>query len=204
MPLPETTFTAMRDATREDYQSIGRHSLEFFAGLPDRILAHLQLLSGDTGGYAVDRLTHSLQTATRAKQDGRDDEYVVCALIHDIGDTLASANHSELAATILEPFVSEQNHWIVKHHGIFQGYYFFHHLGMDRNLRDRYRDHPWWRDCAEFCEKYDQNSFDPGYDTLPLEAFEPAVREVFAKPVRSVYAGLTDSRDAPDAPAESQ
>ena len=110
----------------------------------------------------MDRLTHSLQTATRAKRDGRDDEYVVCALIHDIGDTLASANHADLAATILEPFVSEQNHWIVKHHAIFQGYYFFHHLGMDRNLRDQFRDHPWWKDCAAFCEKYDQNSFDAG------------------------------------------
>jgi predicted HD phosphohydrolase len=183
----DTTFTAMRDATRDDYQKIGRHSMEFFSGLPDRILTHLKLLEGDTGGYAVDRLTHSLQSATRAQRDGRDDEYVVCALIHDIGDTLASVNHSELAATILEPFVSEKNHWIVKHHGIFQGYYFFHHLGLDRNLRDRYRDHEWFRDCAEFCEKYDQNCFDSEYDTQPLESFEPALRKIFAKPRKSIY-----------------
>jgi predicted HD phosphohydrolase len=183
----DTTFTAMRDATRDDYQKIGRHSMEFFSGLPDRILTHLKLLEGDTGGYAVDRLTHSLQSATRAQRDGRDDEYVVCALIHDIGDTLASVNHSELAATVLEPFVSEKNHWIVKHHGIFQGYYFFHHLGLDRNLRDRYRDHEWFRDCAEFCEKYDQNCFDSEYDTQPLESFEPALRKVFAAPRKSIY-----------------
>jgi len=183
----DTTFTAMRDATREDYQTIRRHSLEFFGGLPDRVLAHLELLSGDTGGYAVDRLTHSLQTATRAQRDGRDDEYVVCALIHDIGDTLASANHADLAATILEPFVSEKNHWVVKHHGIFQGYYFFHHFDLDRNMRDAFRDHEWWRDCAEFCEKYDQNSFDPEYDTLPLEAFGPALRKIFAAPRKSIY-----------------
>jgi predicted HD phosphohydrolase len=183
----DTTFTAMRDATRDDYQKIGRHSMEFFSGLPDRILTHLKLLEGDTGGYAVDRLTHSLQSATRAQRDGRDDEYVVCALIHDIGDTLANVNHSELAATILEPFVSEKNHWIVKHHGIFQGYYFFHHLGLDRNLRDRYRDHEWFRDCAEFCEKYDQNCFDSEYDTQPLESFEPALRKIFAKPRKSIY-----------------
>ena len=182
-----TTFTAMRDATRDDYQKIGRQSMEFFSGLPDRILTHLKLLEGDTGGYAVDRLTHSLQSATRAQRDGRDDEYVVCALIHDIGDTLASVNHSELAATVLEPFVSEKNHWIVKHHGIFQGYYFFHHLGLDRNLRDRYRDHEWFRDCAEFCEKYDQNCFDAEYDTQPLESFEPALRKVFAAPRKSIY-----------------
>ena len=187
MSQPETTFTAMRDATREDYRVIGRHAAEFFEGLPGRVLSHLRLLAGDTGGYAVDRLTHSLQSATRAQRDGRDDEYVVCALLHDIGDTLASVNHADLAATILEPFVSERNRWIVKHHAIFQGYYFFHHLGLDRNLRDRYRDHEYWKDCAEFCEKYDQNCFDAAYDTLPLEAFEPLVREVFRKPRRSLY-----------------
>jgi predicted HD phosphohydrolase len=186
-PLAETQFTAMRDASREDYQAIARHSLEFVSGLPDRILTHLQILSGDTGGYAVDRLTHSLQTATRAQKDGRDDEYVVCALVHDIGDTLASSNHAELAATILEPFVSEKNRWIVEQHGIFQGYYFFHHVGLDKNMRERFRDHEWFRDCAEFCEKYDQNSFDPEYDTLPLEAFEPALRKVFAAPRKSIY-----------------
>jgi len=185
--VPDTTFTQMRDATAEDYRIIGKHSLEFFAGLPDRILAHLRLLDGDTGGYAVTRLTHSLQTATRAQRDGRDDEYVVCALLHDIGDTLASANHAELAATLLEPFVSEENHWIVKHHAVFQGYYFFHHLGLDRNLRDRYRDHSCFKECAAFCEKYDQNSFDPAYETLPLEHFEPLLRAVFAAPKRSIY-----------------
>ncbi|MBW2273395.1 MAG: phosphohydrolase [Deltaproteobacteria bacterium] len=183
----QTTFTAMRDGTREDYQRIGQHALEFGRRLPDRVLTHLSLLAGDTGGYAVDRLTHSLQTATRAQNDGRDEEYVVCALLHDIGDTLATANHADLAATILEPFVSEKNHWIVKQHAIFQGYYFFHHLGLDRDMRERFRDHEWFRDCAEFCEKYDQNSFDPEYETLPLEAFEPAVHRVFAAPRKSIY-----------------
>jgi predicted HD phosphohydrolase len=183
----QTTFTAMRDASREDYKLIGRHSFDFFQGLPERVLNHLRILAGDTGGYAVDRLTHSLQTATRAQRDGRDDEYVVCALLHDIGDTLACTNHADLAATILEPFVSEKNLWIVRQHAIFQGYYFFHHLGLDQNMRDRFRDHEWFRDCAEFCEKYDQNSFDPDYDTLSLEAFEPAVRELFSSPRKSIY-----------------
>ena len=182
-----TTFTRMQDGTQEDYGLIARRSLDFGLGLPDRVLTNLQLLAGDTGGYAVDRLTHSLQSATRAQRDGRDDEYVVCALLHDIGDTLATANHSELAATVLHPFVSDENHWIVKHHGIFQGYYFFHHLGLDRNLRDRYRDHPQWRACAEFCAKYDQNCFDPDYDTLPLEHLEPLVKQLFSKLRRSIY-----------------
>jgi predicted HD phosphohydrolase len=112
---------------------------------------------------------------------------VVCALLHDIGDTLASANHAQLAATILEPFVSEKSRWIVEQHAIFQGYYFFHHLGLDRNLRERFRGHEWFRDCAEFCEKYDQNSFDPEYETLPLEAFEGALRKVFAAPRKTIY-----------------
>lgn len=181
------TFTRMQDATKEDYDLIGLHAMHFIGGLPDRVLTHLELLAGDTGGYAVDRLTHSLQSATRAHRDGRDEEYVVCALLHDIGDTLASANHSELAATILEPFVSEQNHWIVKHHGVFQGYYFFHHLGLDRNLRDRYRDQPHWRACAEFCALYDQNCFDPEYDTMSLDDFRPMVKSVFSQIKKSVY-----------------
>jgi len=185
--MADTTFTRMQDATREDYKIIGRHSLEFFTGLPDRILRHLELLDSDTGGYAVTRLTHSLQTATRAERDGRDEEYVVCALLHDIGDTLASANHSELAATILQPFVSEENHWIVQHHGVFQGYYFFHHLGLDRNAREAYRGHPLFGECAAFCARYDQNSFDPGYDTLPLAHFDPIVRKMFAAPKQSIY-----------------
>ena len=185
--MADTTFTRMQDATRDDYKIIGRHSLEFFAGLPDRILSHLELLDSDTGGYAVSRLTHSLQTATRAERDGRDEEYIVCALLHDIGDTLASANHSELAATILHPFVSDENHWIVKHHGVFQGYYFFHHFGLDRNAREQFRGHPLFGECAAFCARYDQNSFDPGYETLPLAHFEPMVRKVFAMPKRSIY-----------------
>ena len=183
----QTTFTRMQDGTRDDYKIIMRHALEFGSGLPGRVLEHLEKLSGDTGGYAVDRLTHSLQSATRAQRDGRDDEYVACALIHDIGDTLAPANHSELAATLLEPFISEKNHWIVRHHGIFQGYYFFHHVGLDRDIRDRYRDHPYWRDCAEFCAKYDQNCFDPEFDTLPLSHFEPLVHDLFKTPKRSIY-----------------
>ena len=185
--LKDTTFTRMSDGTSEDYQIIGRRALEFFQGLPGRVLTHLQLLAGDTAGYAVDRLTHSLQSAARAERAGEDEEYVVCALVHDIGDTLACANHSEMAAVLLAPFVSEKNHWIVEHHGIFQGYYFFHHLGLDRNQRDQYRDHEYFDDCARFCAAYDQNSFDPGYDTPPLDHFEPMLRRVLAAPKKSLY-----------------
>ena len=183
----QATFTEMLNGTAEDYAIIGEHGAQFAAELPDRILEHLSILKGDTGGFAVDRFTHCLQTATRAYRDGRDEEYVVCALLHDIGDTIASANHADLAATMLEPFVSEENYWIVKHHGIFQGYYFFEFLGLDKNMRDKYKDNPYFESCREFCEKYDQNSFDPDYETLDLEFFIPMVKELFQKPKKSIY-----------------
>jgi len=180
-------FHAMTDGTKEDWRIIGEASVHNFVGLPERLMAHLELLGGDFGGFAVDRLTHSLQTATRAERAGRDDEYVLCALVHDIGDTLGPANHADIAAAILKPFVSEQNHWMVEQHGIFQGYYFFHLLGGNRDIREQFRDHPWFDYCAEFCAEYDQNSFDPDYPTEPLEHFEPLIRSVLAAPKRSIY-----------------
>ena len=183
----QATFTAMTEGTPADYAIIGKANGEHAKALADRILDHLALLKGDNGGFAIDRYRHCLQTATRAYRDGRDNEYVVCALLHDIGDTLASANHADLAATMLEPFVSEENYWIVKHHGIFQGYYFFEHLGLDKNMRDEYRDSKYWHACAEFCAKYDQNSFDPDYEDMQIEEFIPMVKEVFMRPKRSIY-----------------
>lgn len=186
-PTTQTQFKSFADSTQEDWQIISEHAAEFNKGLADRVLAHLKLLDGDFGGFPVDRLTHSLQTATRAHRDGRDEEYVVCALLHDIGDTLGSFNHPDVAAAILKPFVSEQNYWMVEKHGVFQGYYFFHHLGLDRNMRDQFKDSPWYEYTAQFCHLYDQPAFDPDYDTLPLEFFEPMVRRVLAKPKKSMY-----------------
>jgi predicted HD phosphohydrolase len=180
-------FTQMVDGTREDWMVIGRNSAEFQRGLAGRVLTHLKLLDGDFGGFPVDRLEHSVQTATRAHRAGMDEEYVVCALLHDIGDILASTNHAELAATILKPFVSEENHWMLQNHGIFQGYYFFHYLGLDRNMREQFRTHPNFERTALFCSRHDQNAFDPNYDTMPLEAFEPMVQRVMAQPKRSIY-----------------
>lgn len=174
-------FHRMDEGTAEDWKIIGLSHMKFSAGTPERVLHHLRLLDGDYGGFAVDRLTHSLQTATLALRDGRDEEYVVCALLHDIGDTLAPTNHPEIAAAIVKPFVSEKNHWIVANHGIFQGYYFWHYLGGDRNERERFREHPHFDACAEFCEIYDQRAFDPGAETLPLSEFEPMVHRVFAE-----------------------
>ena len=182
----QATFTEMAHGTAEDYAIIAEEGAKLATQLPDRILEHLDILKGETAGFAVDRYEHSLQTATRAYRDGKDEEYVVCALLHDIGDTIASANHADLAATMLQPFVSDENYWIVKHHGIFQGYYFFEYLGLDKNLRDEYKDNENWQACAEFCAKYDQNSFDPNYDSMSIEEFEPMVRRVFAQP-RTLY-----------------
>jgi predicted HD phosphohydrolase len=187
------TFTRMEHSTREDWDIITSEFMKTSKALPDRVLAHLQLLDGDTGGFAVDRLTHSLQTATLALKDGRDEEYVVCALLHDIGDTLGSYNHPDIAAAILKPFVSEANLWMVEHHGIFQGYNFFHHVGMDRNMRDRYRDHPHFDRTAEFIELYDNPAFDPAAETLPLAEFEPMVRRLFAVPRNTVYQAALDA-----------
>jgi len=194
------TFARMQDSTREDWQTIGGEFMQFTRGLPDRVAAHLRILEGDYGGFPVDRYTHSLQTATRALRDGRDEEYVVCALLHDIGDTLGSFNHPDIAAAILKPFVSEANHWMVQNHGIFQGHYFFHHIGLDRNLRDNFREHPHYQQTADFCELYDNPAFDPKAETLPLDAFMPMLQRVLGQPRQSLYkAALQPQQQQPAA-----
>jgi predicted HD phosphohydrolase len=180
-------FRAMDEGTGEDWRIIAGEFMPFAAKGAERVLDHLRLLAGDYGGFPVDRLEHSLQTATRAHRDGRDEAYVVMALLHDIGDTLGAWNHPDIAAAIVKPFVSPELHWICQHHGIFQGYYYFHFLGMDRDLRENFRGHEHFEACAEFCAKYDQAAFDPAYDSAPLEFFEPMVRRVMARPVNSIF-----------------
>jgi predicted HD phosphohydrolase len=181
------SFHDMAQSTQEDWQIIMRHSIPFAQSGGKRVLDHLRLLDGDFGGFAVDRLTHSLQTATRAHRDGRPDDYVVMALLHDIGDTLGATNHPDIAAAILKPFVSEELHWIVQHHGIFQGVNFFHHLGLNRDMREQFRGHEHFAATEEFIDKYDCPAFDPDYDTLPIEYFEPMVMELFKYPINSIY-----------------
>jgi len=180
-------FVHMDKSTPEDWKIIGEEFVKFSKGLADRVMNHLQLLDGDFGGFAIDRYSHSLQTATLALRDGRDDEYVVCALLHDIGDSLCTFNHPDVAAAILKPFVSEANHWMVQNHGIFQGYNFFHHVGMDRNMRDMFKGHEHYDRTAEFIELYDSRAFDPETETFPLSEFEPLVRSLFAQPKQSLY-----------------
>ena len=180
------SFTSMAAGTREDYELLERLETEFAASTADRVLEQLRGLAGSLGGYKVDRLEHSLQSATRAYRDDAGEEMVVAALLHDIGDLLSPHNHSELAAAVLRPYVSERTYWIVRQHGLFQSYYYAHHFGNDRNARDRYKDHPWYQDAVDFCHRWDQSSFDPEYESLPLEFFEPMVRRVFGREPFSV------------------
>ncbi|HEX5088741.1 MAG TPA: HD domain-containing protein [Nocardioides sp.] len=181
------SFTRMKDGTAEDYALLGRLEAEEMKSFPDRVLGWLGTM-GDSAGYQVSRLEHSLQAATRAHRAGEDEETVVCVLLHDIGDHLAPANHSEVAAAVLRPYVGDKNYWIVKHHGVFQGYYYFHLTGQDRNARDRWRDHPYYQATVDFGENYDQCSFDPAYDSEPLSFFEPMVRRVLDESRRRSWA----------------
>ena len=181
------SFTRLEDSTREDFEVIFPHEVAYAASLADRILAHLKLLDGELGGYPVNRYTHSLQSVTLARRDGRDDEYVVCALLHDIGDVIGTYNHADLAACVLQPFVSEANHWMILHHGELQAYHFFHHIGLDRHIGDALKGHPHYQHTHDFVELYDNPAFDPGMEVLPLEVFEPLVRKLFERPVRTMY-----------------
>jgi predicted HD phosphohydrolase len=170
----------MADGTKEDYLLLDRSEREFAAGLPDRVLAALAKLDNSLDGYPVTRLEHSLQVATRAEADGADEELVLGALLHDIGDELAPYNHAEIAAAVIRPYVRPEVTWIVEQHGLFQTYYYVHHLGGDRHMRERLKDHPWYGACVAFCE-WDQASFDPDYPTKPLAHFEPLLRRILSR-----------------------
>lgn len=176
------SFHRMEDGTREDYALLDRAEREYVRALPDRLLEALRKLDHSLQGYPVSRLGHSLQTATRALRDGADDELIVAALIHDVGDDLAPYNHSEIAAGIIRPYVRPEVTWIVEQHGLFQTYYYAHHYGRDRNAREKFRDHPWYQACRNFCADWDQCSFDPGYPSEPLSTFESRVRDIFSRP----------------------
>lgn len=175
------SFTRLDQATPADFQIMHRYMSEEHEKLGDRVLALLRGLGGQCPGLQVDRLEHSLQTATRAMRDGADEEMIVCALLHDIGDEFAPDNHGAFVSEIMRPFVSENNYNILRYHPEFQGYFFFDKIGADPNMRERHRGKPWFDAAHEFCEKWDMPAFDPNYDTEPLETFEPMVRRIFAR-----------------------
>lgn len=174
-------FTAMAEGTAEEYAYLDEIERAELSGFPDRVLDWLGTMDTESG-YRITRLEHCLQAATRAHRAAEDEETVVCALLHDVGDYLGPANHSEVAAAMLRPYVSEKNYWIIKHHGVFQGFYYFHHQGGDPHARDRWREHPYYQATVDFCADYDQCSFDPDYPWEPLGFFEPMVRRVLSAP----------------------
>ncbi len=176
----KVSFTAMKDGTREDYEILAELEKPFLALTADRILQELRQ-SGETTleGYQITRLEHALQSSTRAMRDGADIDWIVGALLHDIGDGLAPQNHDRMSAEIIRPFVRWDVAWTVEHHGIFQMLYYAHHYNWDRNARDRFRDHPLFKSCEDFCERWDQSSFDPEYPIEALDTFEPMVKEIF-------------------------
>ena len=171
----------MKHGSKEDYELLSKFEKEFAEKLPDRLLEALLNLGDSMDGYQVSRLEHSLQSATRAERDGANEEMIVATLLHDIGDSLAPFNHSQLVASVLRPYVSEKVYWIMLHHGLFQEYYYAHHIGRDRNARDQFKDHQYYQDAVDFCERWDQKSFDPEYESFPLDHFEPMVRNIFSK-----------------------
>lgn len=179
--MEHVKFTQMKDGDKEDYAFLTEHEIEYTKGTADRLLKALVSLDEGLSGYQITRLGHSVQSATRAYRDGADIDWIVSALLHDIGDIFAPYNHDEYAATILKPFVREQCTWVVEKHGDFQMIYYGDHVGGNPNKRDAYKDHPYFEDCVEFCERWDQSSFDPTYDSKPIAFFADMVREVFAR-----------------------
>lgn len=179
-------FTAMEHGTAEDYELVFEHEQRQIDTQADRVLDWLGQMDGPSP-YQVSRLDHVLQSATRAERDGAGTETIVCALLHDVGDVIGTANHSQVAAALLRPYVSEQNWWIVRHHGLFQGYYYFGFYGQDPDARDALIAHPHYDATVRFCAEWDQNCFDPAYPTMPLAHFEPMVREIFARPRRDMF-----------------
>jgi predicted HD phosphohydrolase len=175
------SFRQMKDGTKAEYQLLSELEREHIGRLPDRILQALRALDEGLAGYRVTRLEHSLQTATRAQADGADEEMIVGALIHDLGDSLAPENHSNYAAEIIRPYVRAEVTWVIEHHGLFQKVYYAHFFGEDPEARAAYRNHPWYESCVRFCERWDQAAFDPDYPTRSLEHFEPLVRRVFSR-----------------------
>ena len=179
--MKKVKFTEMKKGSKEDYLLLNKLEKKFIEGTADRVLKTMQGLTSSLVGYQINRLEHSLQTATRALKENASDEMIVAALLHDIGDELAPNNHAEFAAAILKPYVSEKTAWIVEKHGIFQMYYYAHHLGFNKNERDKYKGHKYYPATAEFCEKWDQISFDPNYKSLLLKEFEPYVKKIFSR-----------------------
>jgi predicted HD phosphohydrolase len=179
--MKSVNFTEMKNGSKEDYLLLDKHEKKYIEGTADRLIKFMSGLSNTLEGYQVTRLEHSLQTATRALNDKADEEMIVAALFHDIGDELAPLNHSEYAGTVLKPYVNEKTHWVIEKHGEFQMYYYAHHLDGNRDQRDKYKGHKYYQDTVNFCENWDQKSFDPNFRSMSLKEFEPFVKKIFSR-----------------------
>ena len=179
--MEKVNFTEMKNGTKEDYLLLDKYEKKYIESTADRLINFMSGLNNTLEGYKVSRLEHSLQTATRAFNDNATEEMIVAALLHDIGDELAPLNHSEYASTVLKPYVSEKTHWIIEKHGEFQMYFYAHHFGGNRNQREKYKGHKYYQDTINFCENWDQKSFDPNYKSLTLRDFEPFVKKIFSR-----------------------
>ena len=175
------TFTAMKDGTVEDYQIIQENDHVTAQELPERIMNHLREMALDDGAYQISRLDHVLQCATRAFRDSADDDWIVASLLHDLGDVLAPYSHGQVASEIIRPFVKKEVAWVVRNHGVFQMFYNKSLSPEERNRRDQFKHHPYYQLAVDFCENWDQCSFDPGYPCEELRFFEPVLRRVFSR-----------------------
>ncbi|MCU1719075.1 HD domain-containing protein [Pseudomonas sp. 5P_3.1_Bac2] len=180
--MSKAGFTRIDHSTAEDWQLIMAHDQQYLRELPEHLLRALAKMGEGEQPYQVTRLEHCLQSASRAEQAGADEEMIVAALLHDVGDELALFDHAQFAAAILKPFVTPRTHWIVQHHDIFQGHYYWQHLGLDTDAREQFRGHPWFDACEAFCRDWDCPSFDPAYSSPALEHFAPMLRRIFARP----------------------
>ena len=183
MVSKKVKFTEMKDGDKEDYLLLKELEKSYVSMTSDRIIEELKRQGTiSLEGYQITRLEHGLQSGTRAFRDGADIDWIIGALLHDIGDGLAPQNHDRMSAEVIRPFVREEVSWVVEHHGIFQMIYYAHHYGWDKNARDKFKDNIYFQTCADFCERWDQKSFDPEYENKDLDFFKPLIKEVFSRP----------------------
>jgi len=177
-----SSFTSMDVSTAEQWGAIGVETMNNQGRVADRVLMLLDSLAEVVDGFAVDQLTHCLQTATRAERAGADDQVVVASLCHDIGKAISVPNHPRIAAEILRPYVRPEVTEAILYHQDFQGRHYYEYIGQDPNAREKYVGQSWYALAEQFADEWDQTSFDPDYPTEPLSHFEDKVRAVFASP----------------------
>lgn len=174
-------FTRMDQSTAAEWMHIGREVSQRQAQMPALIKSMLRQLEAQVDGFETNQLVHALQTATRAVRDNASEELVVAALCHDIGKVISVINHPAIAAEILKPYVTRATYEIIRTHQDFQGRHYYALMGMNPNARQQYQDQPWYALAETFTDEWDQRSFDPHYDTLPFEYFEPMIDRLFSK-----------------------